>query len=204
MLLEVVIAGICILFVLAVGFSVYYHRRFQVKQPLPAFLYRYFLGDYLVYPIKWFPGILGIAARFIYYKLAFRKMGKNVTILEGTQFINPSQIEIGNNSGIGYQCFFEATGPIHIGDWVRIGPKVSMFTTNHNFDRKDTIIKKQGYSVGRIDVGDDVWFGANVTVLSNVRIGTGAVVGAGSLVTKDVPDYAIVVGNPAKVVKYRQ
>ncbi|MBX3395775.1 MAG: acyltransferase [Phycisphaerae bacterium] len=138
------------------------------------------------------------------YRMFFKRMGRHVTILEGAHFINPGQIEIGDNSGIGYECFLEATGPIRIGSWVRMGPRVSFFTTNHQFGRRDVLIKHQGYSVGTIEVGDDAWLGANVTILSNVKIGRGAVIGAGSVVTKDIPEYAIAVGNPANVVKYRE
>jgi acetyltransferase-like isoleucine patch superfamily enzyme len=85
-----------------------------------------------------------------------------------------------------------------------MGPRVSLFTTNHSFARRDTLIKQQGYVVGRIDIGDDVWLGAGVTIVSNVRIGDGAVIGAGAVVVKDVPEYAVAVGNPARVVRYRE
>jgi maltose O-acetyltransferase len=181
-----------------------YHRKHQVKQPLGVVLFRYFIGDYLMFPLKWCPGVLGIGARYLLYRLVFKRIGKSVTILEGVHLINPEEISVGDHSGIGYQCFFEATGPIRIGSWVRIGPYVSFFTTNHRFGSRDTLIKHQGYDVGTIDVGDDVWFGANVTVLPNVKIGRGAVIGAGAVVNKDIPEYGIAVGNPAKVVRYRE
>jgi acetyltransferase-like isoleucine patch superfamily enzyme len=184
--------------------AVRYHRAFKVKQPLGLFLFRYFIGDYLILPIKWCPGVVGIGMRYLLYPLLFKKIGKVVTILEGVHLINPGMIEIGDRSGIGYQCFFEATGSIKIGSWVRIGPHVSFFTTNHRFGERATLIKHQGYDVGTIEIGDDAWVGASVTILPNVKIGKGAVIGAGSVVTRDVPEYAIAVGNPAKVVKYRE
>ncbi len=191
-------------FLAAVAFCVYYHRKFQVKQPLAIFLYRYLIGDYLWLPIKWCPGLLGMALRNVFYRVGGAKLGKRVTILEGVEIINLAGLEIGDNSGVGYECFIEATGPVKIGDWVRMGPRVAMFTTNHNFSKKDLLVKQQGYSVGRLDIGDDVWLGANVTILQNVRIGTGAVIGAGSVVVKDIPDYAIAVGNPARVIGQRE
>ncbi len=187
-----------------VAYAIHYHRKMRVKQPLGIFLYRYLIGDYIFSPIKWFPGFAGMAIRTVFYKLAGAKIGRRVTILEGTHVINLSELQIGDNSGIGYECFIEATGSVKIGSWVRMGPRVSMFTTNHNFNKKDTLVKQQGYSVGAIEIGDDVWLGANATIVSNVRIGRGAVIGAGAVVVKDVPDYAIAAGNPAKVIRYRE
>jgi maltose O-acetyltransferase len=199
-----ILGGFALVVALVVLFAVRYHRAFKVKQPLGIFLFRYFIGDYLIFPLKWCPGVLGIGARYVIYKLVFKKVGKVVTILEGVHLINPGEIEIGDHSGIGYQCFFEATGSVKIGSWVRIGPYVSFFTTNHRFGARATLIKHQGYDVGTIEVGDDAWLGANVTILPNVKIGKGAVIGAGSVVTRDIPEYAIAVGNPAQVVKYRE
>jgi carbonic anhydrase/acetyltransferase-like protein (isoleucine patch superfamily) len=188
----------------AIAFCVRYHRKFRVQQPLGRFLFRYLLGDYLWAPIKWTPGLLGMALRQVGYRLGGARVGRGVTILEGAEIINLAGVEIGDNSGIGYGCFIEATGPVRIGRWVRMGPRVSLFTTNHSFARRDTLIKQQGYVVGRIDIGDDVWLGAGVTIVSNVRIGDGAVIGAGAVVVKDVPEYAVAVGNPARVVRYRE
>jgi len=188
----------------AVAVAIRYHRRMKVQQPLGRFLFRYFIGDYLMFPIRWCPGAAGMAVRAVVYRMLFRRMGRRVTVLEGVQVASPGNVEIGDNSGLGYQCFLDATGPIKIGSWVRIGPRVSFFTANHRFRARDTLIKHQGYDVGAIEVGDDVWLGANVTILRGVTIGRGAVIGAGSVVTRDVPEYAIAVGNPARVVGQRE
>lgn len=69
--------------------------------------------------------------------------------------------------------------------------------------RKDALIREQPHTKKPIRIGDDVWIGANVTILKGVCIGKGAVVGAGSVVTRDIPEYAVAVGNPAKVIRYR-
>jgi maltose O-acetyltransferase len=199
-----ILAVIAAFVLAAIALCIYYHRRFQVKQPLGRFLFRYLVGDYLWLPIKWCPGLFGMALRYVCFKIGGAKIGRRVTILEGVHVINLRGIEIGDDSGIGYANFIEATGPVRIGRWVRMGPRVSLFTTNHNFSKKDTLIKHQGYAVGKIEISDDVWLGANATIVSNVRIGTGAVIGAGSVVVRDIPDYAIAVGNPARVVRYRE
>lgn len=80
-----------------------------------------------------------------------------------------------------------------------------MVTTNHLI-KEGTLINEQGWSENKnyINIGNDVWIGANCVILPGVTINDGAVVGAGSIVTKDVPKNAIVMGNPARIFKYRE
>jgi len=78
-----------------------------------------------------------------------------------------------------------------------------MRTSNHIYDRTDIFITEQGHTKGKIEIEEDVWLGANVMILPGVHIGKGAIVGAGAVVTKNVPSMAIVVGNPAKILKFR-
>lgn len=103
---------------------------------------------------------------------------------------------------------------INIGKYTSIGTNCSFILSNHNYKFVTTSPSpvniwnhKQGnvssFCRGDINIGHDVWIGANVTIMDNVNIGHGAVVGACSVVTKDVPPYAIVAGNPAKIIKYR-
>ena len=94
-------------------------------------------------------------------------------------------------------------GEIYFGDHVMIGPKTVIWGRDHGMDT-GTPMKHQSHSKAPIKIGNDVWIAANVTILKGVNIGDGAVIGAGAVVIKDVPDYAIVVGNPARIVKYRQ
>ncbi len=193
-----------LIIIITIVFIFYYHRKLNVKQPIWKLVLNYFFLDYISFIINSIPGIAGLLFRFIYYKIIFKKMGKNVTILENVKFIEPSNISIDDNAGIGYRCFIEATGEVKIGKWVRIGPNVSFFTTNHNYIKKDIKIKHQGYTTGSIIIENDVWIGANVTILPNVKIGEGAVIGAGSIVSKNIDSFTIVAGNPAKVIKYRK
>lgn len=191
-------------YVIALGMAIYYHQKCRVVQPLHRFLFRYFLGDYLMFPIRWCPGVVGIGLRYFLYKMLFKRMGRNVTILEGAYLSNVSGIEVGDNTSIGFEAIMDGTSPIRIGRWVRMGPRVALITTKHNFERKDILIKEQGNSSGPISIGDDVWLGAAVMIMPNVTVGTGVVIGAGSIVTKDIPEYAIAVGNPARVVRMRE
>jgi len=90
---------------------------------------------------------------------------------------------------------------VTFGECVLIGPNCSFYTAEHPLD---PALRKEGWESGRpIKVGDNVWFGGNVTVLPGVTIGDNAVIGAGSVVTKDIPADCIAVGNPCRVMRKR-
>ncbi|MBL0225454.1 MAG: acyltransferase [Geobacteraceae bacterium] len=130
------------------------------------------------------------------------KSGSNLNIEKGATFGRGNGIFIGNNSGIGVNCHLY--GSVSIGDNVMMGPEVLFFAKNHKFDRVDTPMNLQGFAeVEQIVVGNDVWIGTRAIILPGVIIGDGAVIGAASVVTKDVPPYTIVGGNPAKVLRLR-
>lgn len=82
-----------------------------------------------------------------------------------------------------------------------MGPDVTILT--HNIERTDIPMGQQGMRVSEVVIGNDVWIGMRVIMMPGVKVGDGAVIGAGSVVTKDVPDFAIVGGVPAKVIRYR-
>lgn len=109
---------------------------------------------------------------------------------------------------IGADCsvnaFTEIRGTVRIGDAVRIGASTSIIGFNHGFDRLDVPVFRQPHVSRGIEIGDNVWIGAHVVVLDGVTIGAHAVIGAGAIVTRDVPAYAIAVGNPARVVRDRR
>ena len=84
-----------------------------------------------------------------------------------------------------------------------MGPDVKIYSRNHKYDRLDIPIQDQGKEYFSTTLGNDVWLGANVIVTAGVNIGNHVIVAAGAVVTKDIPDYAIVGGVPAKVLKFR-
>lgn len=129
--------------------------------------------------------------------------GKNINVEQNANFGNGSGIQIGNNSGIGVRC--SVRGPLFIGDNVMMGPEVMIITSNHDFSRIDIPMNQQGsFPQKKVVIGNDVWIGTRAIILPGVKIGNGAIVGAGAIVTKDIPDYAIVGGNPARIIRYRK
>lgn len=134
-------------------------------------------------------------------KRIFKKAGKNINIEHGAFFGSGRDIEIGDNSGIGLNC--RVSGPLKIGSEVMMGPDVMIFTQNHRNDRLDIPMRLQTDPKKAVVIEDDVWIAARVIILPGVTIHRGAIVGAGAIVTKDVPEYAIVGGNPARIIRYR-
>lgn len=115
-----------------------------------------------------------------------------------------SSLKIGNNVGINHYCFIGVRGDIEIGNDVIFGPRVNIFSENHNFDKLDIPIKHQGVTKDKTIIGNDVWIGANVSIMSGVKIGDGCVIAAGAVVTKDLPKHSIAGGVPAKIIKNRK
>lgn len=138
--------------------------------------------------------------RVFWTKMIIEYCGINVNIEKRASF-TPA-LKIGNNSGVGIDC--EMNGPITIGNNVMMGPEVIIYTTRHKHDRTDITMIEQGMDEPLpVYIGNDVWIGRRVMILPGVHIGNGCVIGAGAVVVKDIPDYSIAVGVPAKVVKRR-
>lgn len=134
-------------------------------------------------------------------KRIFKSAGKNINIEHGVFFASGRDIEIGDNSGLGLNA--RVTGPLKIGNDVMMGPDVMIFTQNHETSRLDIPMRLQTAPKKGVVIEDDVWIAARVIILPGVTIHKGAIIGAGAIVTKDVPEYAVVGGNPARVIKYR-
>lgn len=134
-------------------------------------------------------------------KLILNKCGKKVNIEHGAVF--SSRVELGDYSGIGINS--NLGGTVIIGKDVMMGPECKIYTINHRFNDIDKPMRLQGFQEERpVFIGDDVWIGGKVIILPGVHIGNHCIIGAGSVVTKDVPEWAIVAGNPARIKKYRK
>lgn len=108
-------------------------------------------------------------------------------------------IRVGDHFYANYDCVMLDGAPINIGAHVLLGPKVGLYTSNHLFDPIER--RTGGCTAQPISIGDDVWLAANVTVLPGVSIGSNVIIGAGSVITSDIPSNVIAVGNPCHVLR---
>lgn len=113
------------------------------------------------------------------------------------------KIEIGDHCTINPYSILYGHGGLHIGNFVRIATHCVIVPANHGFDTLDVPIARQPIAALGIKIEDDVWIGANSVILDGITIGRGAVIGAGSVVTKNIPSLSIAVGNPARVISSR-
>jgi acetyltransferase-like isoleucine patch superfamily enzyme len=123
------------------------------------------------------------------------------TILKG---YHRNQMRIGSGTWIGQQCFFHSAGGLTIGRRVGIGPGVRILTSAHRLDQTDKAILDNPLDFAPVAIEDEGDLGVGAIVLPGVRIGRGAQVGAGAVVSVDVPAYAVVAGVPARVLRMRK
>jgi acetyltransferase-like isoleucine patch superfamily enzyme len=123
------------------------------------------------------------------------------SVIEDYSIINNAvgDIVIGNHTRVGVGNTI--IGPVTIGDKVNLAQNVVVSGLNHNFENVNRTIAEQGVSTKETKINTDVWIGANTVVLAGVCIGEHVVIGAGSVVTKDIPGYSVAVGNPARIIK---
>jgi len=131
-------------------------------------------------------------------------LGEHVVIQAGFRVTNPELISVGSNCNFAQGVFITGGGGVSIGDWVGFGPDTKIWSVNHRFDDADRPWLVQGWEKAPVVVEDDVWLGANVFVMPGVTIGRGAIVSASAVVNKSIPAYALVSGNPARVIGWRK
>lgn len=133
-------------------------------------------------------------------KLMLAHCGKKVNIEKNAYF--SSRISLGDYSGIGVNARIHGT--CKIGNHVMMGEDCIVITRNHRYSRMDIPMMNQGFEEEKpVTIGNDVWIGDRVTILPGVQIGDGCVIGAGAVVTREIPPYSIAAGVPAKVIRSR-
>jgi acetyltransferase-like isoleucine patch superfamily enzyme len=137
--------------------------------------------------------------RKIFYKMFGLKIGKRSTIYGGAEIRHAHRIKIGDNTIIGHNAILDGRGGLEIGNNVNFSTGVWVWTLQH--DKDDPYFRTNS---GKVIIEDYVWVSCRTIILPNVRIGKGAVVCAGAVVTKDVEDYSIVGGVPAKKIGERK
>ena len=123
-----------------------------------------------------------------------------------TTFLNPpfycdygSNIEVGRNCFINYNCTILDNGKVTLGDNCLLAPNVSIYTAGHPLYPD---ARNLGYEYGiPVTIGDNVWIGGNTVICPGVKIGSNVVIGAGSVVTKDIPDWSFAAGNPCRLIR---
>ncbi len=156
----------------------------------------------------------------------FKKLGENVIFEAGALVFHPENMQIGHNvyvghhailkgyyqnemvigdhTWIGQNCFFHSAGGLWIGQAVGIGPYVKILTSIHREDEQDIPVMFNPLMFKEVIIEDGCDLGVGATILPGVRIGEGAIVGAGSVVTKDIPAYHVAAGVPARVLRARE
>lgn len=173
---------------------------------------------FLMHPVKTRPNWWIRPFQFLYMKrgkgsVIYRSVRKDITlfhpfilgdysVIEDFSCINNAVggIIIGTHTRIGLHNTI--IGPVHIGNQVNIAQGVVVSGLNHNYENTAYSIIEQGVSTSLIIIEDDVWIGANAVITAGIKIGKHCVIGAGSIVTKDIPECSVVAGNPATIIKH--
>ncbi|MBN1844586.1 MAG: acyltransferase [Sedimentisphaerales bacterium] len=146
----------------------------------------------------------GIGIRFILWRRLAAACGDNVSVHESVWLRWPQFLSLGRNVSIHPLCYLDAQGCITIGNDVSIAHNVSVLSFEHDIGDLNVPIKDAPCLPRPVVIEDDVWIGAGARILGGVRIGTGSVIGAGAVVTRDVPAYSLAVGVPARPIRSRR
>lgn len=147
-------------------------------------------------PIGWFSHRL----RRVVCRPLLKESDKIFGIGRGTNFGNGSCLVMRDHANLGNYCLISGRGTVTVGRHTMMGEQCMLITQNHRFLEEGY----DGFIIKDIIIDDYAWLGHRVIILPGVRIGKHAIIGAGSVVTKDVPDYAVAAGVPARVIKYRK
>ncbi|MCH7729975.1 acyltransferase [Patescibacteria group bacterium] len=171
------------------------------NQALPKILnrlYNYWL-DFELMLLRWVGHIPFHTVRKFFYVLAGLKIGRGSTIHMWANFFQPKNIEVGAGTIIGGNVFLDGRASLKIGNHVDIASQVLIYNSEHDLEKEDFSVIEEP-----VEIGDYVFIGPRAIILPGVKIGKGAIVAAGAVVTQDVPGFAIVGGVPAKVIGERK
>lgn len=176
-------------------------KELTLQETLPRIVNRFYNWwlDFKLMLLRWVGHIPFHSARKLFYRLAGARIGRNSTIHMWASFFQPKNIEIGEGTVIGDHAFLDGRAPLIIGNHVDIASQVLIYNSEHDLEAEDFAAREEV-----VEIGDYAFVGPRVTILPGVRIGRGAVVAAGAVVAKDVPDFTIVGGVPAKVLGERK
>jgi maltose O-acetyltransferase len=136
------------------------------------------------------------------WRTNLKHCGENVKFHGWIEINDPQNVSIGDGTSI-HSAFIQGAGGVTIGEHINFGQNLVIYSANHRFEGATALPYDKELVKKPVTIGNCAWLGANVCVVPGVTIGEGAIVGLGSVVTNDVPPLAIVGGNPAKVIRYR-
>lgn len=182
------------------------------------------IEELLIASLGWIPTRLGMAMRLLCWKALFAecgtvRFGRRLT-LEGCSTMHLSdsvrlglgvqlyarngRLELGEETALSPGVVVDASdGLVRLGKQVAVGPGTIIRAANHRFDRRDLPIMHQGHQYGEVVVEDDVWIAAQCVLTPGSRVCQGAVIGAGAVVTGEIPPFSIAAGVPAKIIGHR-
>ncbi|EKD94475.1 MAG: hypothetical protein ACD_26C00034G0010 [uncultured bacterium] len=155
--------------------------------------------DFELMLLRWIGYIPSHIVRNLKYRFFGIKLGKGSTFHMWANFFDPRNIEIGEDTIIGDHAFLDGRDKLTIGNHTDIASHVMIYNSEHDLSKMDFSAIN-----APVEIGDYVFIGSRVTIMPGVRIGKGAVVAGGAVVTKDVPDFVIVGGVPAKQIGERK
>jgi len=160
---------------------------------------------YQYWLISQIPGLFGNMLRGRFLTTRFCSAGNNLMVCSGARFRSMEKLSVGDNVEIGYDNFIQALGGVTIGNNVMLAPSVKIWSVNHNYLDKNSLVREQGQVLSPVSIGDDVWVASNVFISPGVTLPDGVIVAAGGVVgIKNYPPYSIIAGNPARVIGHRE
>lgn len=144
---------------------------------------------------------IGYWLRRVLVRQIFAECGEGVIVKQNCYFGNGKTLRVGSNSQLGVNARIQPS--VTIGNDVLMGFDVIILTSTHEFEDPSTPVRLQGYLAGPVEIGNDVWIGARVIIMPGVTIGDHSIIGANSVVTRNIPPLSVAAGMPCRVMRKR-
>lgn len=172
-----------------------------IRENTPKHLVILVLEQWIQPFIAWIPGLTGFTVRYLFFKMICNKLDGFSYIAPGVTLQRCFGIRAGKRIAVNRGTILDGKGNLTIGNDVMIGPNVVITSSQHSHEKADVPMILQTEVKKSVVLGNDVWIGANVVILPGVHIGDRVIIGAGSVVTRDIKSHSIAVGVPARVIK---
>lgn len=167
-------------------------------------LFHLVMEEYAGFFTRNLPSIEGVMTRRVLYRTLCRKLGKDALIYPGVFLTHTYGMEIGDHFSVNSGAVLDGRGGIRIGNSVMIGPHAVLVSSSHQHKNIDVPMSSRDHIMQPLVIGDDVWIGANAFIKGGITIENGVVIAAGSTVLKDIGEYQMVGGVPARIIGDRR